>query len=116
MITHLVLCTPRTNLTAVEEQALAATLTDAIRAIGSVRRFTIGRRIRHGAGYEAAAGAAEFVVLFEFDDFEGLRHYLQHPAHTDLGRHFRESLTDARAYDFDMAGVERIPDFLTKSG
>ena len=43
----------------------------------------IGRRVRHGAGYElSAADAADYLVAIDFDDVVGLQAYLRHPRTT----------------------------------
>jgi hypothetical protein len=65
----------------------------ALREIPTVRRADVGRRVRHGAGYEAAAREpSEYFAVLAFDDLEGLRMYLEHAAHRDLG-----ARVDARA-------------------
>src|SRR3990172_4199264 len=45
----------------------------------------VGRRITHGAAYEATApDSADFLVSIGFDDLAGLQAYLRHPAHEEL--------------------------------
>ena len=70
-----------------------------------MRNVRIGRRVRHGAGYElSAADAADYLVAIDFDDVVGLQAYLRHPAHDELGRRFDASLSAALVYDFEVGG------------
>jgi hypothetical protein len=109
MVAHLVLVKLRPNLTAGERAAFAESLIAAIRDIPNVRGARIGRRIRHGAGYEQATpDAGDYLAWIEFDDLEGLQAYLAHPAHQALGRHFGEKLSAGLVYDFEVGGVEWI--------
>jgi hypothetical protein len=110
MVTHLVLMKPRADLTPVERQAFVSAFQRALREIPSVRAVRIGRRVVHGAGYEAAApDAADYVAVIDFDDLDGLQTYLRHPAHEELGARFYETLSAALVYDFEVGGLE---DFL----
>lgn len=107
MIVHLVLFEPREQITLDEQQKLLADLREAARAIPTVRRFRLGRRVRHGLpGYEQAM-TTDFVyaAIVDFDDAAGLESYLRHPAHDAIGRHFTTSAAHALAYDFDMVEV-----------
>lgn len=107
MTWHLVLLKPRADLTAQDQAALVDALERAVREIPSVRDVRIGRRLRHGAGYEAGMpDVAEFMVALAFDDRAGLQSYLQHPAHADLGARFNQSVSAALVYDFEGGGVE----------
>jgi Stress responsive A/B Barrel Domain len=107
MVAHLVLFTPRPDLPPTEQDALITAFDRAIRSIPDVRDVRIGRRVTHGAGYEAAAGAGvDILVLIDFDDVESLRRYLAHPAHADLGRRFNEALGAGIVCDFEVGGLE----------
>ena len=66
------------------------------------------RRVTHGAGYEADAPDLNYLVLLDFDDSAGLAAYLQHPAHTELGARFGDSLAGAMVYDFESVGLEGL--------
>lgn len=104
MIIHTVLFQPRENLT---EEATAKLLDDlrhAAASISSIRRFRIGRRLKHGLpGYEQAMhDAYAFATFIEFDDAEGLKTYLQHPSHQAIGAHFTISAQRALAYDYEI--------------
>ena len=109
MLTHLVLMTPRPDLSAADRGALIDAFERAIREIPSVRHVRVGRRVLHGAGYEAAApDIAEYVAVIDFDDLAGLQAYLRHPAHDELGARFGQSLCSAVVYDFEVGGVEEL--------
>src|SRR5579862_4969363 len=109
MVVHLVLVKLRPNLSPAERTAFADALTAAIRDIPNVRGVRIGRRVRHGAGYEPTTpDAGDYLAWIEFDDLEGLKEYLAHPAHEALGRHFREDLSAGLVFDFEVGGVEWI--------
>lgn len=53
MVFHMLLFQPRPDLTEADRRALIASFLSAIGAIPSIRRCHVGRRVRHGAGYEA---------------------------------------------------------------
>ena len=111
MVFHLVLLKPRPDLSRASRLALVAAFERAVMEIPTVRGTRVGRRIKHGAGYEATApDAADFCVTIEFDDVAGLQAYLAHPAHAELGRRFGDSLSAALVYDFeerDLAAIAR---------
>jgi hypothetical protein len=109
MVAHVVLFTPRADLSSAERHALAAALERAARAIPDVQRVSVGRRVLHGAGYEReSTGAVEFVAIVEFRDLQGLHAYLRHPVHEELSQRFRQSLASAQVYDFEGGGVEEL--------
>jgi hypothetical protein len=109
MLTHLVLMKPRPDLTAADRGALVEAFERAVREIPSVRHARVGRRVIHGAGYEATApDIAEYVAVIDFDDLAGLHAYLRHPAHEELGVRFGQSLRSAVVYDFEVGGVEDL--------
>jgi hypothetical protein len=109
MVTHLVLMTPRPDLSAADRDALVEAFKRATREIPNVRDVRIGRRVRHGAGYERPpSDAADYLAAIDFDDIAGLQAYLRHPAHAELGRRFGASLSAARVYDFEVGGLELL--------
>ena len=113
MVAHIVLMKPRADLSAADRQALIAAFDRAVREIPTVRNVRVGRRITHGAGYELRVpDAADYVVVIDFDDLDGLRRYLRHPAHEELGARFGESLSSALVYDFEVGGVEHLSKLL----
>lgn len=104
MIAHVILFTPREELTGASRQDLLDGIAAAAEAIPSVRRFRIGRRVTHGLpGYEQAMSEPyTFAAIVEFDDLVGLTAYLAHPAHAAIGEHFTRSAARALAYDYEM--------------
>jgi hypothetical protein len=109
MLTHLVLMTPRADLSVDDRRALVDAFDRAIREIPSVRAVRIGRRIAHGAGYEpSTAGTADYMVAIDFEDLPGLQAYLRHPAHEELGARFGQARSSALVYDFEVGGVEDL--------
>lgn len=105
-VSHVVLMKPRAELAPAGRQALIDAFEHAVREIPTVRGVRIGRRITHGAGYEPAAPAMEYVAILDFDDLAGLQTYLSHPAHQELGRLFGQSLSGSLVYDFEVGGAE----------
>lgn len=107
MIAHIVLLQPRDDLTDEQRRAALDTLTRAASDMPEVRRFQLGRRVRHGLpGYEQAmAQDYEFALLIEVDDIAALTRYLTMPAHLALGSLFATATAAALAYDYDMTDV-----------
>jgi hypothetical protein len=109
MVWHLVLIKPRPDLTAAERRALLDSFDLAVREIPTVREVRIGRRIVHGATYEATSpDAADFLVSIGFDDLAGLQTYLRHPAHGNLAERFYQSLRSALIFDFEELSMEAL--------
>lgn len=108
MVAHVVLYQPRPDLTADERARLDAALSAAIEGIPSIRRVTIGERLRLGTIYESLMSVDyTYAAIFEFDDEAGLRAYLDHPAHRELGELFYSCSTSALAYDYTVATDRR---------
>jgi hypothetical protein len=109
MVTHIVLMKPRPDLSPADRQSFVAAFARALREIPTIRGVRIGRRIRHGAGYEQTSpDAADFLAAIDFDDLAGLQTYLRHPAHDEVGARFGHSLSAALVYDFEVGGVEEL--------
>lgn len=108
MIAHVILWQPRPDLDQGERGAVLAALSTAVRAAPTVRACRIGRRVKHGEpGYEQAMRQDfDFFVIIEFDDLEGLRQYLRHPAHEAIGERFTSAAAAALAYDYETVGIE----------
>lgn len=103
MIVHLVLFRPRADLTPDQRTALASSFEAALRAIPTIRQARVGRRIMTGRPYEAMVHADyPYAAIIEFDDADGLRAYLDHPAHQQLALRFFESLEDSLIHDFEI--------------
>jgi hypothetical protein len=108
VVSHTVLMKPRPDLSAADRQAFVDAFDRAMREIPTVRAVRIGRRVVHGAGYEPAAPAMDYVAIIDFDDLAGLQEYLRHPAHDEVGRLFRQSLSGSLVYDFEVGGTELL--------
>jgi hypothetical protein len=109
MLSHVVLMKPRPDLPPAERRSLVAAFEHAMRAIPTVRSVRVGRRVVHGAGYEQTApDTADFLIVIDFDDLNGLQAYLRHPAHEALGSRFSLSLSSALVYDFEVGGMETL--------
>ncbi len=106
MVVHLVLFRPKPGVTGPQRAAMFESLAEAAQAIPTVRRFQIGSRVRHGAGYEALMTEDyAFAASVEFDDLAGLQAYLVHPVHQRLGQLFYELSTGSLAYDYEMTAL-----------
>jgi hypothetical protein len=112
MLCHVVLFRPRPDLTSDEVAELVRAVEEAHRVIPSIRRFHVGRRVVHGAGYEAVMRESfDYAAIIEFEDLAGLKAYLDHPAHRALGPRFMRSFESSVIFDYEMtdaAGVSRL--------
>ena len=114
MIAHVILFRPKPELTSADREGILRTLTSAANDIPGVRRFRVGRRIRHGLpGYEQAMREDfEFVVIIEVDDVDALKAYLAHPSHAAFGSHFTQSAAAALAYDYELVDASEAETLL----
>jgi hypothetical protein len=112
MLLHVVLMKPRGDLSSADRAAFVDAFERAVRTIPTVRSVKVGRRVRHGAGYEASTPDADHAAIIEFDDVAGLQTYLRHPAHEELGARFGQSLSSAMVFDFEAGGLEKLKDFV----
>jgi len=105
MIVHVVLFSPKPDLSESDRRTLLDALSAAATGIPSIRRFRVGKRVKHSLpGYEQMMrDDYEFAVMIEFDDVAGLKAYLQHPAHAAAGHHFTASASKALAYDYEVS-------------
>lgn len=109
MIVHLVLFTPRPDLSAGDRATVRETLQRALTEIPAIRGHKVGRRVRLGTTYDRAAPLDfEFLVTIEVDDERALSAYLEHPAHQRLGQLFYETSAVALASDFQIADVSQL--------
>ena len=108
MIAHVVLFTPRPDLSPAARRDLLEALVAASGDIPSIRRFRVGRRTKHGLpGYEQMMrDDYEFAAIVEFDNSAGLKAYLAHPSHAEIGRHFTVSAIRSLAYDYEIVEAE----------
>jgi len=104
VIAHLVLLTPRAELSAADRSAAIGVLAQAASVVPEILRFRIGRRVRHGLpGYEQLPQPAfEVILLLEFEDLDALKRYLAAPAHGVLGHLFETATSEAAAYDYQI--------------
>ena len=113
MIAHVVLMTPRQDLSDRDRRAFAEAFERAVREIPSVRGVRLGRRVRHGAGYEnAGQPPADYLAVIDFDDVAGLQAYLRHSAHVEVGERFGTALTSAAVYDFETGDLDVLARWL----
>lgn len=110
MISHVVLFRPKPTLTAREQALVLEALRHAIERIPSIRRASIGRRVKlNRPGYETQMTEHfEYSAVFEFDSEEDLRSYLDHPAHAELGKRLFASAEAVLAYDFSYLGPDEL--------
>jgi hypothetical protein len=103
MIAHVVLFRERAAVTVEDRRVLSRALEQAHRQIPSVRRFHVGRRVRHGRPYEQAMTQDyTYAAVIEFDDMDGLRAYLHHAAHESLARLWASLSESTLVYDYEM--------------
>ena len=104
MIAHVVLLQPRPDLTEAQRAEALETIRRSAAAIPEIRRFRLGRRVKHGLpGYEQLmAQDFEFAMIIEVDDVDALKRYLQAPDHVALGNLFYTATSAALAYDYEM--------------
>jgi hypothetical protein len=110
VIAHVVLFSPKPDLSHEDRSALLNALVAAAGDIPSIKRFHVGRRVTHGLpGYEQMMrDDYEFAAILEFDDIDGLKLYLRHASHAVLGRHFTESAARSLAYDYEIVGASEV--------
>ena len=116
MVSHVVLFRLRPDLTQADREALLQASERALRDIPSVRGYRIGRRLTFGAGYEQGSPDLRLAMIIDFDDFAGLKTYLNHPAHDDLGTRFNASVEQAFVYDYELMKPEEARNLLAKDG
>jgi hypothetical protein len=118
VIAHVVLFRPRPGLPDAARRDLLEGLAAAAAAIPSIRRFHVGRRVRHGLpGYEQAMREDfDYAAIVEFDDRDGLVAYLAHPAHLRIGEHFSASADASLAYDYEMIEADAAPSLPAPEG
>lgn len=107
MIAHVVLLQPRADLSGPQRDEALATLRRAAADVPEIRRFRLGRRVKHGLpGYEQLmAQDFEFALIIEVDDVNALKRYLEAPAHAALGQLFYTATTAALAYDYAIEEI-----------
>jgi Stress responsive A/B Barrel Domain len=114
MIVHTVLFRPGPSVGPETKAAILESLTRAIGQCPTVRACRIGRRIRHGLrGYEQQMREDyQYLLVLEFADVEGLRAYLEHPAHHTIGGFFTSAASASLAYDYEMVELSEAEKLL----
>jgi len=103
VIAHVVLFRPRRDLSAADATQLIESFDRALRAIPSIRRARVGHRTRIGAQYEQLPQAdLPYAAVIEFDDVAGLKAYLEHGEHAEVGQRFFASAEETLVIDFEM--------------
>src|SRR5262249_47424432 len=108
MIAHIVLFRPKPGITAAQRRTFAKALSRTCREASSVRRASVGRTARAASGVARIAGsdAYPYAAVIEFDDADGLRAYLSHPAHEELARLFWEACDATIIVDFETTDLK----------
>jgi hypothetical protein len=103
MVAHVVLFRPKADLSRDQQRAFIAALEHALSTIPQITRARVGRRVTLGRDYDAQnAQSFPFAAIIEFEDVEGLRGYLEHPAHEMLGAQFYVTSEAAMVFDFEL--------------
>jgi hypothetical protein len=108
MTSHLVLFRLSRTLSDADRDAFVGAIETALTDIPTIRRATVGRRIRLGAAYDSGTEHYDYMAVLEFDDEAGLRGYLEHPLHADLGARFFASSEATLVYDFETVPGDRL--------
>jgi len=113
MVAHVVLLRVKASLSEHDREALLESMRVAFTGIPEITRVRIGRRILIGRGYETQmAEHFEYSAIIEFASEAGLRTYLDHPQHQELGRRFFESVDAALVYDYTLVDAEHVRELL----
>lgn len=113
MVAHLVLFTPRSDLSPAQRSAFVDTLEQALANIPLMTRARIGRRLNTGRQYDRQnPHQFPYAAILEFETEDDLRAYLDHPAHEALGEQFYIASEHALAVDFTMVEGNRAREIL----
>ncbi len=100
---HLVLFTPRPNLTSSERTVLVQSFNRAVQEIPSVKRARVGQRVVTGRPYEKLMKQHyDYFAVLEFDNRAGFEIYLEHPVHAELSERFFSAFQTALMYDYEI--------------
>lgn len=87
-----------------ERRALIDAWAAALNDIPLIRRARVGQRVRIGRPYESLTRLDfPYAAVLEFDDADGLRAYLDHPAHEAMATRLFAVIADTLIYDFEMS-------------
>jgi hypothetical protein len=105
VIAHVILFRPRPDVALSDRRAIIDAYAVALQAIPAIRRAHVGRRVRVGRAYEDMMRTDfPYAAVLEFDDLEGLRAYLDHPAHEEMATRLFAAVAETLVYDFEMEG------------
>ena len=103
MFLHIVLFRPKPDIGDADRLAMFDALRLASTGIPSVRQFHVGRRVVHGRPYEKLmAEDYPYAAIVGFEDLGGLKAYLEHPKHDELGKLFYKLLEAGLVYDYEV--------------
>ena len=103
MFLHIVLFRPKPDIGDADRLAMFDALRVASTEIPSVKRFHVGERVLLGRPYEKLmVEDYPYAAVVEFEDLQGLKTYLEHPKHDELGRLFYALLEAGLVYDYEM--------------
>ena len=90
MIAHIVLFTPKPEVTTDAVRSFAQAVLDVCGSVPSIQRAMIGKAISVDPGYTRAMGHStyKYAAVLEFAHSAALIDYLKHPDHAKLGRLF----------------------------
>lgn len=112
MIAHIVLFRLRPEVSLEERHALIDAWATALKNIPVIRRARVGQRVRVGRSYESLTRLDfPFAAVLEFDDLDGLRTYLDHPAHEAMATRLFALIADTLIYDFEISADAEGKDF-----
>ena len=112
MIAHIVLFRLQPEVSVEERRALIDAWATALSDIPMIRRARIGQRVRIGRSYESLTRLDfPFAAVLEFDDVDGLRAYLDHPAHEAMATRLFAVIAATLIYDFEMSADVEGKDF-----
>ena len=112
MIAHVVLFRLRPDVSPEERRALIEAWGAALSDIPVIRRARVGQRVRIGRSYESLTRLDfPYAAVLEFDDVDGLRAYLDHPAHEAMATRLFAVIADTLIYDFEMRAEVAGKDF-----
>jgi hypothetical protein len=116
LIAHVVLFRLRPDVSIEDRRALIDAWAAALNDMAMVRRARVGRRVRIGRAYESLTRLdLPFAAVLEFDDTDGLRAYLDHPAHETIATRLFAAIAEALIYDFEVTGdVEGLKGMLSE--
>ena len=118
MIAHIVLFSPRPELTPEQRRSLAITIRDTFAAIQVISRASIGRAVDLDPGYERIMGnkTYEFAAVLEFKSSDDLLTYLRDPRHGAIGKMFWELCERAVVIEVEMLRSDdpHLVDFLSR--